>query len=430
MAERREASILHVDLDAFYASVEQLKRPELRGKPIAVGGGVVLAASYEARRFGVRSAMPLRRARSLCPQLIVVEGSFGDYVQLSDQVMDICHRYTPLVEQISIDEAFLDVAKAKRLFGDGAVIARRLRADVREETGLPISAGVATTKFLAKVASRVAKPDGLTVVPPGRELDFLHPLPVEMIWGVGPVTASRLRDMGIETIGELADAPPNTVAGRLGVAVGGQLGALALNRDERSVVQRRRARSVGAQRAFGGDRKDPEFHRTVLMKVCDRVGGRLRAKERAGTTITVRVRFSDMEAVTRSATLRAPVATTEALFAVGETLLAKAIDEAAAGRGLSLIGVSVSNLVDAPHLQMELPLGDEGGGGVAEAGSEISLRKDRLDAAVDEVRRKFGKVSLGAASVLLDAEGRMVPDEFGDLAIPASERRSEDDDTD
>ena len=312
------ASMLHADLDAFYASVEQLRRPELRGKPIAVGGGVVLAASYEARAFGVRSAMPLGKARRLCPNLIVVHGSYGEYAELSDQVFDICRRYTPLVEQISIDEAFLDVAGARRLFGAADDIAPRLRADVKRETGLIVSVGAARTKFLAKIASRVAKPDGLVIVPPDDELDFLHALPVGLIWGVGPVTKRRLAELGVATVAELAAVGERALRARLGNAAGRHLHALAWNRDPRPVVTRRSARSVGAQSAFGRDRHDSELRRRVLARLADRVGSRLRKKGRAGRTIGVRVRFADLQAVTRATTLAAPVSSTEAIFQVAE----------------------------------------------------------------------------------------------------------------
>lgn len=414
------ATILHVDLDAFYASVEQLRRPELRGEPIAVGGGVVLAASYEARAFGVRAAMPVGRARRLCPRLIVVDGSYSDYADLSDAVFDICRSFTPFVEQISIDEAFLDVAGAGRLFGPPQRLARDLRARVRRATGLVVSVGAARSKFLAKVASRVAKPDGLVVVEPERELEFLHPLPVGHIWGVGPVTERRLANMGITTIAELAACDPSALEGRLGRAHGRHLHALAWNRDPRRVVLGRSAGSVGAQSAFGGSRRDPEFHRRVLARLADRVGFRLRKKGRAGRTIGIRARFDDLRAVTRATTLSAPVSSTEAIFDVAVHLAGRAVAEAASGRGLGLLGVRVSGLEVDPHVQLELPLGG-GGGGLHTPGSESAMVRASLDAAVDTLRRRFGKTVLGPASAMLDGS-RRVPDEFGDLAIPVEER--------
>jgi DNA polymerase-4 len=415
------ASILHADLDAFYASVEQRNRPELRGKPIAVGGGVVLAASYEARAFGVHAAMPLNRARQMCPALIVVDGSYGEYAEISDTVFEICRRFTPLVEQISIDEAFLDVAGAKRLFGPADAIAARLRRDVKTETGLVVSVGAARTKFLAKVASRVAKPDGLVVVPPDGELPFLHALPVGHIWGVGPVTERKLADMGIHTVSQLATGDVRALERRLGRHAGRHLHALSWNRDPRPVVTHRGARSVGAQSAFGGNRHDPDFHRKVLARLADRVGSRLRKKGRSGRTIGVRIRFNDMQAITRATTLAAPVSSTEAIFQVAEHLTAQAVAEAAAGRGLTLLGVRVSSLAVAPHLQLELPLIGSGSA-VTSAGSALSLARDRLDTAVDSLRSRFGKETLGPASALLERRGG-VPDEFGDLAIPVEERR-------
>ncbi len=422
MGSQAAVSILHVDLDAFYASVEQLRRPELRGKPIAVGGGVVLAASYEARAFGVRAAMPLGRARRLCPQLIVVDGSYGDYSELSDRVFDVCRNYTPLIEQISIDEAFLDVSGAFHLFGPAVEIGRRIRADVMSETGLVVSVGVARTKFLAKIASRVAKPDGLVFVPVTEEMAFLHALPVGHIWGVGPVTESKLADMGIFTVEELAHSSPRSLAARLGPSAGRHLHALAWNRDPRPIVTRRAARSVGAQSAFGGDRRDPEFNRKVLARLADRVGSRLRRKRRAARTIGVRVRFADLTAVTRATTLRAPVSSTQAIFEVADHLTERAVSSVGEGRGLSLLGVRLSGLVVDPHIQLEFPIIREADD-VARSGSSASLSTERLDAAVDELRSKFGKESVGRASTVLDSS-RRVPDEFGDLAIPVEERTS------
>jgi DNA polymerase-4 len=421
MAHHRSASILHVDLDAFYASVEQQRRPELRGKPIAVGGGVVLAASYEARAFGVHAAMPLGKARKLCPQLIVVDGSFGDYLGISDRVFDLCRDVTPLVEQISIDEAFLDVSGAIHLFGTPAEIGARIRRDVRGATGLAISVGVASTKFLAKVASQVAKPDGMVVVDPATEIDFLHALPVRLIWGVGPVTDRRLREMGIRTIGELAHTDAGVLARHLGKGAGAHLNALAWNRDTRHVRRDHRAGSVGAQRAFGGDHRDPGFHREVIVGLADRIGTRLRKKSRAGRTVSVRVRFSDQQVVSRATTLRAPIATTAAISQIAEHLVEIAIAEAAAGRGLSLIGISISKLVVSPHVQLELPLGPGGLADPARAGSMTDLERTALDAAVDALRERFGKDTVSRASAMVPGRGG-VPDEFGDLAIPVSER--------
>src|SRR6516165_9241079 len=245
------ATILHADLDAFYASVEQLLDPSLRGKPIAVGGGVVLAASYEAGAFGVRGGMPGRRARELCPQLIFVSGHFEDYQRLGDAAIAVIGDFTPLVERMSIDEAFADVAGCTHLFGPPTEIARAIRRRVRAELGLPISVGVARTKHLAKIASQVAKPDGLVVVDPKTELDFLHDLPVELMWGVGPVAKARLVEAGVLTIGQLAQMPGRSLEHLLGPAAGEKLSALAWNRDPREIDTHRRSRSAGAQSALG-----------------------------------------------------------------------------------------------------------------------------------------------------------------------------------
>jgi DNA polymerase-4 len=423
------ASILHADLDAFYVSVERLKRPDLVGKPVAVGGGVIVSASYEARAYGVDAPMGIRQARELCPRLIVVGGSFEDYIELSDRVFEICRSYTPFIEQISIDEAFLDVAGAEHLFGPAPTIAASIRAEVQKETGLPISIGIARTKFLAKVASQAAKPDGLLVVDPAHELEFLHPLPVRAIWGVGVKTAALLKEMGIDTVAELAAAKPGWLESRLGPAAGAHLHALAWNRDRRHVERHRGAGSVGAQRAFGGDVKDRAEHRAILMSIADRVGSRLRRKQRAGRTITARVRFNDLQSVTRSTTLRAPVASTEALYRVADHLVETALAEASEGRGLSLLGISVSKLVHSPHLQLELPLLDRRTvradvEDVWRSGSAAALARDRLDEAIDELRGRFGKEAVATASAL-KADRGLVPSEFGDLAIPVSERRAE-----
>ena len=406
------ASILHVDLDAFYASVEQLRDPTLQGKAMAVGGGVVLAASYEARAFGVRSAMPLGQARKLCPHLIVVPGHFEDYGDISDSVFDVCRSFTPQVEQISIDEAFLDVSGSVHLFGDPPTIATDLRAAVLAETGLVVSVGVARTKFLAKVASRVAKPDGLVVVEPDGETRFLHPLPVSAIWGVGKVTERKLAALGIRTVGELAHTDAGLLDQFVGRAHGGHLHALAWNRDPRPVVTSHRMKSMSAQSAFGGRGLDTDRRRRILYDLAERLGSRLRRKDLAGRTITVRLRFDDMEAVTRSTTLHAPVATTPAIATVADYLAETGIDEAAAGRAVNLLSIAISGLVSSPHLQMELPLGDAD---LTRVGSAAERSRNDLDVALDSLRERFGRRAVVRASLLGAGEG-MVPDAFRDLA--------------
>ncbi|MBN9023615.1 MAG: DNA polymerase IV, partial [Rhizobiales bacterium] len=350
------ATILHADLDSFYASVEQLLDPSLLGKPIAVGGGVVLAASYEAKAFGVRGGMPGREARKLCPGLIFVGGHFADYQRLGDAAIAVLGDFTPLVERISIDEAFADVAGCEHLFGTPEAIARTVRRRVRDELGLPISIGVARTKHLAKIASQVAKPDGLVVVDPAGERAFLDPLPVGLIWGVGPVAGARLAASGIHTIGELAASSPERVARLLGKAAGDKLTALAANRDARRVVTGRRAGSVGAQSAVGRKPADIPLLRPVLRHLADRVASRMRAKGRFGRTVTVRVRFANLRAVTRSETLAAPVAATVTLAEVAERLVRLALRDNAAERFVSLLAISVSQLdADLPR-QLELAL--------------------------------------------------------------------------
>ncbi len=410
-------TILHADLDAFYASVEQMLDPALRGRPIAVGGsaqgGVVLAASYEARVYGVHGAMPGWRARRLCPTLTFVRGHFGEYQRLADDVMDILHDITPAVERISIDEAFLDVSGSTHLFGPPAAIGAGLRRRVRDEVGLPISIGAARTKHLAKVASQVAKPDSLVVVAPDAERQFLDPLPVGLMWGVGPVAEQRLAERGIFTIGDLARMPSPALERLLGSAVGAKLAALALNEDPRRIVTSGRARSVGAQSALGRRRPTPELVREVLGHLADRVASRLRAKKRAGRTVTVRVRFAGMRSVTRSLTLPAPIAATLTLTEVAEQLGWQAIaDQRDPTVEISLLAISVSNLAAQHVIQLELPLPPDD---PRRPGSSKGAARWALDKSMDAVRVKFGRDAIG----YLPAERSRsvgVPDDFRELA--------------
>jgi DNA polymerase-4 len=407
------ATILHADLDAFYASVEQLLDPSLRGKPIAVGGGVVLAASYEAKAFGVQGGMPGRKARELCPQLRFVGGHFKEYQRLGDEAIGVVGDFTPLVERISIDEAFAEVAGSVHLFGTPAEMATSIRNRVRTEVGLPISIGVARTKHLAKIASQVAKPDGLVVVDPDTELNFLHDLPVELMWGVGPVTRSRLAEVGVSTIGQLANTPGQSLERLLGRAVGGKLGALAWNRDPREIESHHRARSVGAQSALGKRPATEEVVRTALRHLADRVASRLRAKSRAGRTVTVRVRFADLSSVTRSATLPAAISATSILAEVAADLAGAALTDHADEKFISLLAISVTHLEVDSALQLELPfeLEDE----ERRPGTERGAARWVLDRAVDSVRERFGREAVGYGSVAL-GESRSVPDEFRELA--------------
>jgi DNA polymerase-4 len=407
------ATILHADLDAFYASVEQLLDPSLRGKPIAVGSGVVLAASYEARVFGVRGGMPGRRARELCPQLIFVDGHFKDYQRLGDAAIKVLNDFTPLVERISIDEAFADVAGCTHLFGPPAEIARAIRRRVGAELGLPISVGVARTKHLAKIASQVAKPDGLVVVDPHTELDFLHDLPVELMWGVGPVTKAELAEIGVRTIGQLAKTSGRSLERLLGPAASEKLTALAWNRDPREVKAHRQARSAGAQSALGRKPAAERVFIPTLRHLADRVASRLRAKSRPGRTVTVRVRFADLRSVTRSITLDAPISATASLAEVAQELVRAVLAQHCDENTISLLAISVSHLGKNSDLQLELPLGLEDE--ARRPGSKRGMARWMADRAVDMIRDRFGWEAIGYGSVALGLS-RSVPDAFRELA--------------
>ena len=407
-----EATILHADLDAFYASVEQLLDQSLCGRPVAVGGGVVLAASYEAKAFGVRGGMPGRAARELCPELIFVGGHFSEYQRLGDAAMRVLGDFTPLVERISIDEAFADVAGTAHLFGPPAAIAAAIRRRVRDELGLPISVGVARTKHLAKIASQVAKPDGLVVVDPAHELNFLHALPVELMWGVGPATKARLAAIDVHTIGQLAAVAPRALERLLGRAASEKFSALAWNRDPRVVRTRRRARSAGAQSALGREPATARVFVPALRHLADRIGSRLRAKSRCGRTVTVRVRFADLRSVTRSLTLPAPVAATAILAEVAEELVRGVLADHPAEQTISLLAIAVSNLEEHAGVQLTLPLGFEE---ARAPGSRKGAARWLADRALDKVRDRFGWEAAGYASVVLGAS-RSVPDAFRELA--------------
>jgi DNA polymerase IV len=406
-------TILHADLDAFYASVEQLLDPSLRGKPIAVGSGVVLAASYEAKAFGVRGGMPARRARELCPRLRFVPGRFDAYQRLGDAAMAVITDFTPLVERLSIDEAFADVAGCDRLFGPPAEIAQAIRCRVRTELGLPISVGVARTKHLAKIASQAAKPDGLVIVDPATELAFLHRLPVELMWGVGSVTAARLAEIGVHTIGQLAGTPTLCLERVVGRALADRLVALAWNRDPREIRIRHRAKSAGAQSALGRKPADARLLQPTLRDLADRVGTRLRSKSRPGRTVTVRVRFADLRAVTRSRTLSAPIAATASLAETAEELVRSALSSHPEEKVVSLLSISVSGLDERAVVQLELPLGlaDE----PRRPGTGKGAARLRVDRAVDTIRKRFGREAVGYGAALLGAP-RTVPDAFRRLA--------------
>lgn len=402
--------ILHVDLDAFYASVEQLLDPTLRGRPVLVGGGVVLAASYEARAYGIRAPMGVKAALARCPQAVVVRGSFSTYTALSREVMEICRDFTPLVEQISIDEAFLDVRGTVHLLGSPEQLGERIRERVRVEVGLPISAGIASTKFLAKVASAQAKPDGMIAVPAGQELRWLHPLPVEVIWGVGPVTSTKLREHGLATVGDLAATEVRVLQRWLGNRAGSHMHRLAHNLDHRAVVVERQAGSVGAQSALGRGITHPEEADRVVLGLADRIGRRMRRRRRVGRAVGVRVRFHD-GVVSRSVILSEPISSTAAIRAVATELVRSAMQTRA--ERVTLIGISVSKLSSAGPLALELPFDR---GTVTRMGSPTGAAHLAVDLEIDRIRERFGKDSVGRASLLLSPERSAVPDEFRELA--------------
>ena len=408
-----EATILHADLDAFYASVEQMLDPSLRGRPIAVGGGVVLACSYEAKKFGVRGAMSGREAKKLCPELIFVPGHFKEYQRLGDAAIAILDDYTPLVERISIDEAFADVAGTAHLFGPPLAVAQAIRQRVRDEVGLPISVGVARTKHLAKIGSQVAKPDGLCFIDPRTELEFLHNLPVGLMWGVGPKTEARLANIGVTTIGQLAATPGQSLERLLGPAASEKLKALSFNRDPRSIDMDRRARSAGAQAALGRKLPTGAVIRPTLRMLADRICSRLRAKSLAGSCVTVRVRFADMHAVTRSLTLDAPIAATGIVTEIAEDLVATALGDHLGERYITLLAISVSHLKYQPILQLELSM--DLAGDARRPGTRRGASRWSADKAMDTVRGRFGWDAIGYANVVLEGR-RSVPDGFRELA--------------
>ena len=389
-----EATILHADVDSFYASVEQRDDPRLRGRPVIVGAGVVLAASYEAKAYGVRTAMGGATARRLCPDAIVVRPRMSAYVEASKAIYRVFEDATPLVEGMSIDEAFLDVRGMRRLAGSPTAIAVRLRRDVRERVGLPITVGVARTKFLAKVASGVAKPDGLLVVQPDRELEFLHALPVERLWGVGAVTARRLHQVGITRVGQVAALTEGTLVSMLGQAAGRHIHALALNRDPRRVQPRRRRRSIGAQRALGRSRRSADELDAALLGLVDRVTRRMRAAGRVGRTVVLRLRFDDFSRATRSGTLQRATAETQTILDMARGLLATAMPTIER-RGITLIGIAVSNLENDLPRQLMLPF--------------AVSRGAALDAALDEIRDRYGVAAMSRAVLLGRDAGLVMP---------------------
>ena len=379
-----EAEILHADLDAFFASVEQRDDPRLRARPVIVGGGVVLAASYEARAFGVRSAMGGAQARRLCPQAVIVRPRFATYVEASRAVFEIFEDASPVVERLSIDEAFLDVRGLGRICGTPREIGVALRRSVREQVGLPLSVGIATTKLLAKISSGEAKPDGLLLVAPGDELTFLHPLPVRRLWGVGAVTAGKLQAQGIETIGDLARLGEPALIALLGRSHGRHLHGAAHNRDVRRVRAGRRRGSFGSQRALGRSARTADELDAVLVALVDRVTRRMRRAGRIGRTVVLRLRFGDYARATRSRTMaRASAATTPVLFTARALLrVAAPLIEL---RGITLLGITISGLERAGPLQLTLPFDRD---------------EAALDEVLDDVRERFGPAAIRRAALL------------------------------
>jgi len=388
-------TILHADLDAFYASVEQRDNPRLLHRPVIVGAGVVLAASYEAKARGVRTAMAGSQARRLCPRAVVVPPRMSAYTEASRAVFKVFEATTPLVEGLSIDEAFLDVRGLRHISGSAIEIAERVRGTILERVGLPITIGVASTKFLAKVASGVAKPDGLLVIPAGGELGFLHPLPVERLWGVGPVTARKLHERGLTTVGEVAKLAETALVSILGQAAGRHLHALAHNRDSRPVRRRRRRRSIGAQRALGRSRRSSGAALDlVLIGLIDRLARRLRTARRVCRTVTLRLRFDDFSRATRSHTMPEATAQTQTILTTARGLLATAMPTIER-QGITLLGVTFANLDDDTTIQLALPFDRP--------------RASGLDAALDEVRDRYGPDAITRAVLLGRDQGPTVP---------------------
>ena len=384
MFVRCDASILHADLDSFYASVEQRDDPTLRGRPVIVGGGVVLAASYEAKAHGVRTAMGGAQARRLCPQAVVVPPRMAAYTRASDAVFEVFHDCTPIVEAVSVDEAFLDVGGLRRVSGSPVQIAERLREDVRDRVGLPITVGVARTKFLAKVASQQAKPDGLLLVPPDQELAFLRPLPVRRLWGVGAVTSEKLSAHGIVTVADVAELSESTLASMLGATMGRQVYALSRNIDRRRVTTGVRRRSVGAQRALGraGNRMSATEIDAVVVNLIDRITARMRTAGRTGRTVVLRLRFDDFSRATRSRTLPWATSSTQPILAAARQLV-RSTAPVIAERGLTLVGFAVSGIDRSGAQQLMLPFGE--------------AEPLAIEAAVDRVRQRYGKSALTRA---------------------------------
>jgi DNA polymerase-4 len=408
-ADDAGCTVLHVDMDAFFASVEVRRRPELRGRPVVVGGvgprGVVSSASYEARRYGVRSAMPAMRARALCPQAVFLPPDFSAYSAASQAVMRIFHDVTPLVEPLSLDEAFLDVAGAQRLLGRPALIARDIRARVAEEQRLTCSVGVAPSKFVAKLGSTRAKPDGTIVVPAGQVLDFLHPLPVDALWGVGERAAETLHRLGLGTVGELARAPVGMLRGALGEASAAHLHELSWGRDPRRVVSEHVDKSIGAEMTYDTDVADPVVIRRSLLALADKVGARLRGSGQVGRTIAIKVRLADFRTVNRSRTMSTTTDVAREIFETGWALF----EALGASEHIRLIGVRVEGLAAAGTASRQLTLGEP----------EHGWRD--AEAATDALAARFGRSIVGPASLLGRSDLRRTENHPHSAVVPLSD---------
>jgi DNA polymerase-4 len=425
-------TVLHVDMDAFFAAVEVLDDPSLTGRPVIVGGtgdrGVVASCTYEARAFGIHSAMASVEARRRCPEAVFLPGRFGRYAEVSERLHALFHRFSPVVEGIALDEAFLDVSGSRRLLGAPPDLAGAIRAAVRRELGLDCAVGVARTKLMAKLASRAAKPvpapggprpgAGVVVVLPSEELSFLHPLPVRALWGVGPATARRLKELGVDTVGDLARIPTGALCRTLGTANGTHLGALARGEDPRPVEGDRETKSVGHEETFAADIADPAALHRHLVRMADAVGTRLRQARLQGRTVTVKVRFGDRATITRSHTVGTPSDSPRAIGAVAGVLL-DAVDVAG---GVRLLGVSVSGLGQAAEVVRQLSFdehADDGGsdparipGGGGPGGDGVPLDEaasperpgspawHEVEAAMSAIRARYGHASVGPATLV------------------------------
>ena len=390
MSGEQESTILHVDMDAFFASVTERDHPELKGKAVVIGAGVrgvVTSANYEARKFGIKAAMPVGRAQRLAPHAIFIPPDHKRYSEVSEHIMEIFHSFTPLVEPISLDEAFLDVTKARRLLGDGRAIATAIRAKVEAQEGITCSVGIASSKFIAKLASQRCKPNGILEIPTDRVLTFLHPLPVSALWGVGPKTNEALERLGLHTVGDIAQTPQQTLIRALGQAAGESLYELAWGRDDRDVIPEEPDKSISAAETFDRDIDDPEIVAKEILRMCERASSRMRERSLFAKTITLKVRFADFTTVNRSKTLPLPIDTTHEIYEVAKALYeALSIERAR----IRLVGVSLENLHTDTHEQLVL------------GARESSWRE--LQGGIDAAKARFGRDSVRPGRLIDDSD--------------------------